>query len=927
VASERREQSLVRDHRRPLFQRVADSLFGYDYFISYAWADGRAYAVALARELQQMGFECFLDSKDYAIGDDWRAAGRRAIRKTSRLILVGSPGALASEPVLRELEAFRRTGRRVEPIDFAGTLLFPSRAVPLLEYLPPHQTLVIREEAERLTVGPSLEALQRLRASFNVQRQETKRLRWISIIALVLAALLIAAITQRQEAVRQRRVAEQESQEAVKQTREAERQAREPEKQRQVAEQQTRLTERQRQEAEKQRQEAEKQRLEAEKQRDIALANRAARDRQEYIRSIPVAIAEARIGHFEFSRGILTALAPAELNWEWTYAYLLADPSLYVLGVESKPTELAGYPYSLRFDERGRLSLVKTATGQVVRGLGTLATRAAGWTPPTAWDTRGSSRRAARTMDGSVTAYGNDDGSIVLAHGDETTILRGHTEPVLEVAFSPDGSVLASRCGFELLPPDRSEPDDRAARLWRVSDGKLLATLADGNRSIEHLAFSPDGHHLLTAHLDDIARLWESPSGRLLARLRGHERHIHAVAFSADGSVILTDDGREVRIWPNRSDQEATPIKSLRLPERTFSVQDLEVPGRPGVAEREVRRDGEVLTLREHNGNGWRDVRGLSRRADKLLHLSISSDGRRALGVFDDGRAEVWDLATGRRAAVAVGGHGKRAASPDGHTEDLFAAVMLRDGRRLLTLSEDGLAKLWRLADGTLLRTIDWAHRRAPLRAGEKNFHQTDFHRLSRDHRLLAIKELWNSGTPIQVWNLDTGALVSLLSAEGRDLKSAAFNADGTRIVTASDVIRRDYSTKSDPAAIVWDTASGEELLTLRPEREPLPIIRRPQLPEARGIPYWDPDYFDQEELDASVEEVTERLAAGRFDSLEFSEEGGSVYAIVHGQPDYRTWTWEGMPPALMANDGVRGEALLARWRAWRLVSYLESTR
>ena len=45
----------------------------------------------------------------------------KVLRKTSRLILVGSAGALASDPVLRELEAFHRTGRRIVPIDFGGT--------------------------------------------------------------------------------------------------------------------------------------------------------------------------------------------------------------------------------------------------------------------------------------------------------------------------------------------------------------------------------------------------------------------------------------------------------------------------------------------------------------------------------------------------------------------------------------------------------------------------------------------------------------------------------------------------------------------------------------------------------------------------------------------------------------------------------------
>jgi hypothetical protein len=194
--------TITPEDQRPLFQRVADFLFGYDYFISYAWSDGRAYAAALTRELEGMGFECFLDSEDYAKGDNWRMAGRRAIRKTARLILVGSPGALDSEPVLREFEAFEHTGRLVVPIDFGGSLFPAERTAPLFQHLQP-ETLAIREASDRLAAGPSLEALKELRASFDLQRQDRKRIRWLVATAVVLAVLLVASVVASAGFVRQ----------------------------------------------------------------------------------------------------------------------------------------------------------------------------------------------------------------------------------------------------------------------------------------------------------------------------------------------------------------------------------------------------------------------------------------------------------------------------------------------------------------------------------------------------------------------------------------------------------------------------------------------------------------------------------------------------------------------------------------------------
>jgi hypothetical protein len=105
-----------------LARRLLDLVFGYDFFISYCWSDGGNYATALTRQLRSHGFEVFLDRDNYASGDDWKKVGAWKLRRTGQLVLIGSPGALRSAPVIREVRIFSGTGRRIVPIDFDGTV-------------------------------------------------------------------------------------------------------------------------------------------------------------------------------------------------------------------------------------------------------------------------------------------------------------------------------------------------------------------------------------------------------------------------------------------------------------------------------------------------------------------------------------------------------------------------------------------------------------------------------------------------------------------------------------------------------------------------------------------------------------------------------------------------------------------------------------
>jgi WD40 repeat protein len=340
----------------------------------------------------------------------------------------------------------------------------------------------------------------------------------------------------------------------------------------------------------------------------------------------------------------------------------------------------------------------------------------------------------------------------------ERQILVGHRAGVLSVAWSPDGTRLAT-AGW-----------DMTARVWDAAGREVLA-LRGHTSGIQAVAWSPDGRRLATASVDGTARVWEASDGHELVPLRGHVAPVLSVDWSPDGLRLVTGglDGA-VKVW----DAAGREIGS--------------VPAHDGVVHSVAwSPDGKWLATggRDKAARVWeaatrRPIRALEGHTGEVWSVAWSPDGTRLASASDDATVKVWDAAAG-----------KELLELKGHTSRVMSVVWSRDGTRLATGSRDGTAKVWDAATGRealafkghvyAVNSVAWFPDGKGLATGSED------------------------GT-VKTWDAVEGRQFVPLKGHTNGVFSLAWSPDGARLAAGS----------SDGTTKVWDAAVGREILTLK---------------------------------------------------------------------------------------------------------------
>jgi WD40 repeat protein len=438
----------------------------------------------------------------------------------------------------------------------------------------------------------------------------------------------------------------------------------------------------------------------------------------------------------------------------------------------------------------------------------------------------GTALSLAFSRDGRLLASGGlHDGTVIVwdvAHRQRISALRGpppphkhESQPVDNVAFSPDGRVVAAGLGYPAS----------VVILWDVATRTRLATLPSKGVGLTSMALSPNGRTLAMTEGGDVGSqdisLWSvvrhgrlvsfrgpeaklktsfrdlvttlafSPNGRLLAAAGNdstiimwdavrHRRYglplsadagaVLDISFSPDGRILASgNEDHSINLWD--------PVHGVHLRELAEHTEEIS-----GVA---FSGDGRTLTSSSNDGTAivWHVASlGLNGYGHAIHNLVFTKDGKTLVSDGDDYVVRLWDAARPTRSATAL-------KAPD----DVIDSYPHDRGGQTLALSADGRVLAW--AGGVLL--WDAVHRRAlpPLSTAIVSGSTTSYEGVSSvavapNGRFVAGASHNGSLTAdsfVFFWDLEQRTRVQVRPGTKSDMESMAFSPDGRTLAIATD--------------------------------------------------------------------------------------------------------------------------------------------
>jgi WD40 repeat protein len=132
--------------------------------------------------------------------------------------------------------------------------------------------------------------------------------------------------------------------------------------------------------------------------------------------------------------------------------------------------------------------------------------------------------------------------------------IRGHSNWVTSVAFSPEGSRIVSGSR------------DKTIRVWDAQNGQaMLDPIKGHSNSVTSVAFSPDSSRIVSGSQDKTIQVWDAQNGQaMLDPIKGHSNSVTSITLSPHNSQMISGShDHTTRVWRVGKGQTVTKATFL----------------------------------------------------------------------------------------------------------------------------------------------------------------------------------------------------------------------------------------------------------------------------------------------------------------------------------------------------------------------------
>mmetsp|Transcript_17475 Transcript_17475/g.33430 ORF Transcript_17475/g.33430 Transcript_17475/m.33430 type:complete len:349 (-) Transcript_17475:209-1255(-) len=272
-----------------------------------------------------------------------------------------------------------------------------------------------------------------------------------------------------------------------------------------------------------------------------------------------------------------------------------------------------------------------------------------------------------------------------------TDSLSGHTDRVWNVAWAPDGKMLASCSG------------DRTVRLWIQHNSSWVcsAILEDVHqRTIRAVGWDRTGCYLALGSFDATTSIWhrEGEDWACVSTLEGHENEVKSVAWHPHSDVLATC-GRDktVWIWEMQEDKEFECVSVLNG--HTQDVKHVSWHPAGDTLVSASYDDSIKLWVEDPDEQDWACAKTLATKSSGQGHTSTvwavtwHPSGARMASCSDDLAIIVWERASdsgstaeGWTQACSISGY---------HTRAVFSVHFSPDGKFIASAAADNSVRIF----------------------------------------------------------------------------------------------------------------------------------------------------------------------------------------------------------------------------------------